>query len=255
MTPRILCLSLTVGLVAATLAQTADKKPDKNKKADSSADLTDPLEIMKKADAATKKVKSVKYKASSSGSGAVAVRVPKLHGTVIMAGKDSTGFAKYRVEFKGERPDGGKIEGVIGSDADEFFLLDPASKTAYVDIDPSVMGGVGRTARDFLMFREFSHPDPFGDEVKGDKRELKGVKNIGKEACYHVHVVYSGGQGEAEWYISKKDFLPRRVDRLQRGQGAFSVTISELTVDPKIGKGTFKVKVPEGWKKTDEPAP
>ena len=146
----------------------------------------------------------------------------------------------------------------MGSDADEYFLLDPKTKIAYVDIDDSVQGTAGRMSQ-FLGMREFIHPTPFSDEINGDKKELKGVKKIGDQECYEIHVVYSGGQGEATWCFSKKDFLPRRVDRWQRGpsgeRGATVVILTDLKADPKIDPSIFKVKIPDGWTKTDEPAP
>lgn len=253
---RVLCVMLGVCVAVAAYAQDTekteskqDKKPDVKPKVDDAK----ALEIFMKADAATKRVKSVKYKASSSASGAAASRIPKMTGTVIMVGEDPSGFDKYYIDFKGEMPDGRKLAGTTGSDADEYFLLDPAKKIAYVDIDESVTGTAGQAAR-VLIFREFSHPSPFGDEVNGDKRELKGGKKIGDEDCHHLYVVYSGGQGEADWYISKKDFLPRRVDRVLRGGGTLIVTITDLKISPKLDPGIFKVKVPEGWTKTDEPA-
>lgn len=252
---RVLCVMLSLCVAAAAYAQDtekAEKKQDKKPEVKPKVDDAKALEIFKKADAATKRVKSVKYKASSSASGAAASRIPKkMTGTVIMVGEDPSGFDKYYIDFKGEMPDGRKLAGTTGSDADEYFLLDPAKKIAYVDIDDSVTGTAGQAAR-VLIFREFSHPSPFGDEINGDKRELKGSKKIGDEDCHHLYVMYSGGRGEAEWYISKKDFLPRRVDRISQG---YSVTITDLKIDPKLDPGIFKVKVPEGWTKTDEPAP
>ena len=82
MTQRILCLFLGVGLVSPTLAQITSQDPGKGQKADASADLTDALEILKKADAATKKVKAVKYKARSEATGVVAGPFPKVQGSV-----------------------------------------------------------------------------------------------------------------------------------------------------------------------------
>ncbi len=258
---RALRIMLGLCVAASAFAQDAhesDKKQDKKPESAANPDDSKVLMILKKVDAATKKVKAVSYNVAVKGSGALESRRPKLTGKVILAGRGERELDKFFIEFKGEASDGSRVEGTMGSDADEFFLLDPKTKIAYVDIDGSVLGAAGRWQR-WLGMIEFVHPTPFSDEINGDKRDLKGVKKIGDQECYEIHVVYSGGQGEATWYFSKKDFLPRRVDRWQRGpsgeRGATVVILTELKADPKIDPSIFKVKIPDGWTKTDQPAP
>ena len=102
------------------------------------------------------------------------------------------------------------------------------------------------------------HATPFTDELTGQKALLLGTETVGGEVCDHVLVVYAKGQ-EAEWYFSKRDNLPRRVDRIvKNAEGATAKrirTITNLVVDPQLPDDTFKVKVPEGFEKTDNLAP
>ena len=258
---RALSVMLGLCVAASAFAQDANesgKKQDKKPESVAKPDDSKVLAILKKVDAATKKVKTVSYNVTVKGTGTLEARTPKLTGKVILAGRAAEGLDKYFIEFKGETPNGSRVEGTMGSDADEFFLLDPKTKTAHVDIDGSVLGAAGRWLR-LLGMIEFVHPTPFSDEINGDRREMKGDKKIGGEECYVINVVYSGGQGEATWYFSKKDFLPRRVDRWQRGatteRAATVVILTELKADPKIDTSIFKAKIPDGWTKTDEPAP
>ena len=94
------------------------------------------------------------------------------------------------------------------------------------------------------------------DEINADKAELKEDKKIGSEECYQIDVVYKGGQLKALWYFSKKDLLPRSVERIDReGQGSTVLEVTELEVDPNLPDDAFKATVPEGFKKSDDFAP
>ena len=85
----------------------------------------------------------------------------------------------------------------------------------------------------------------------------KGITKIGDEECYEINVVYARSQGEATWFFSKKDFLPRRVDRVvTRQAGGEKATtqliVTDLVVNPKFPDDPFKLVVPEGYAKTDK---
>jgi hypothetical protein len=138
-------------------------------------------------------------------------------------------------------------------------LIDHAKKTAYVDIDPAVLGSAGRLLGTFTTV-EFVHPSPFSDEINGKKAELKGSRTVGGEDCYEIHVVYANEAQQATWCFSKKDFLPRcRIDRFDRGEGQEPTvrekSITQLVVDPKFDKDPFKFELPEGYTQVDDFAP
>ena len=110
------------------------------------------------------------------------------------------------------------------------------------------------------MMSEHLAPEPFSDEINSPTKELKGSKTIGGEECYEVYVVYASDQSpKATWYFSKKDFLPRaRYDDYTLGDGGTGLlkkTVTNLVADPKLDMDAFNLKLPEGYTKTDEPAP
>lgn len=245
---RIVCLVLGLSFAAGVAAQ------DKYEKKSKSDELKDPIAILKKVDAATKKVKTVQYDAKHERKGGGDGPTMTVAGRVIMTGKALSPRAlptKFWMKLKVEMPSGEKQKYVMGSDGDDYYLIDPKKKTAYVDIDSSVLGDARQIALALIMV-EYVHPTPFSDELEGDKVELRESKKIGGEDCYQIFVVYKDRQGSAIWFFSKKDFLPRRVVRIEQDS---TTTLTNVKPDPKLEKDVFKVKIPEGYTKTDEPAP
>ncbi len=223
-------------------------------------ELTDPLDIVKKADAATKAIKTVRYKVSVEGIGSAKSRVPRADGTVLLSGW-GTDFPKmFRIDarFKNRR-DPNVREATLGSDGQQFYLIDHKSKKAHVGRTWSIWGGNANIAR-ALLTNEFTYPTPFGDEIKGEKHELEGSKMIGDEDCYEVYVKYAVANAEAVWCFSKKDFLPRsRYDVTgtpsSRQEGGQLKIMTEVEADPALSTDAFKLIVPEGYTQTEHPAP
>lgn len=224
-----------------------------------SADLIDPVEILKKADEASKAAEFVQYTAMAQGTGAAESRVGKASGTVILKGRKNDAPVQYRFEAKVQRPGSSdENEITVGSDGKTYFLIDAKAKKVYEDIDPAVVGTTGRAVGGLVM-GEYGSAKPFSDEIEGKKQELKGTTKVGDEDCYEIHVVYTQESAEATWFFSKKDFLPRRVDRffqMPTGEkGSTQLVVTKLTVDPKLDKDPFKLVVPEGFTKVDDFAP
>ncbi len=216
--------------------------------------------LMKKVDAATKAVKSVHYTAKTEGTGWLKSRLPLIEGEVWLVASTKDHPAKYRFDVqvrKNRSEDPRKLR--LASDGDLFHLIRYNEKKVHEDIDPSVVGQEGRLVQRLSM-REFTHPTPFSDEINGDVVEMQGYHRVGSEDCHVVHVIYNGGRGEAIWYVSKRDMLPRRVDRIMTNQttkekGKQILTITKLTINPKLPDNLFQTQVPEGFEKTDEFAP
>ncbi len=222
--------------------------------------LTDPTEILKKADDASKAVKFVKYTAEFKATGGDASRTPSVEGTVVLNGLKNGRPEKWHYDLKARLPGSEETRHVVaGTNGDEYFVLDSEKKIAYVDIDPAVLGSAGRYVQSATML-EYVHETPFTDEINGEKKELKGTTKIGDEECYEIYVKYAGQGQEANWFFSKKDFLPRRVDRkFAAREGAEpnvrQLTVTSLTVDPKFDNDPFKFELPEGYTKSDDFAP
>jgi len=257
---KLLMLMLSLGLVNVVVAQESVRPPEgaDAKKPNDDPKHKEAVEILKKVDDATKALKVVSYKSSAMGVGWLATRVPKMEAKVIAAGKWENEPGKFRVEAKVTLPDSSESrEFTAGNTGEEFFLIDPVKKLVYADLDPAVMGSDGRIIQQILM-REYNHPTPFSDEVNSEKAEITGSEKIGDHDCYVINVVYRP-KLEAVWYFSKKDFLPRRVDRIGISptdeRGSTQLTVTDLVVEPKNADDAFKLTVPEGYEKTDEFAP
>lgn len=256
---KLLTLMLSLGLVQVALAQENVRPPEGEvKKPNDDPKHKEAVEILKKVDAATKALGTVSYKSSTQGNGWLATRSPKLEGKVVASGKWENELGKVRVEGKVTLPDSAESrEFVAGNTGEEYYLIDPVKKLVYADLDPQVMGSDGRLAGGLLM-REFNHPTPFTDEINSEKAEITGSEKVGDQDCYVINVVYRP-KLEAVWYFSKKDFLPRRVDRIAMSptdeRGSSQLVVTDLVTEVKGGDDAFKLTVPEGFEKTDEFAP
>lgn len=257
---KLLMLILGLGLANFSIAQESVRPPDgkEAKKPNDDPKHKEAVDILKKVDEATKALKTVSYKASTIGIGWLSTRVPKMEAKIIAAGKWESEIGKFRAEAKMTMPDSSETrEFVAGFNGEEYYLIDPAKKLVYADLDPAVLGSDGQILQNVFM-REYNHPKPFSDEINSEKAEITGSEKIGDQDCYVINVLYSP-KLEAVWYFSKKDFLPRRVDRIRMSptseHGASQLTVTDLVVDPKATDDSFKLAVPEGFEKTDEFAP
>ncbi len=219
----------------------------------------DPIEILKKVDAAAKAVNGVWFKAAVKVSGIATSRMSDAEGEVVMIGWNGNIPEKFYSRVKTTQPGSEEpmeLEG--GGDGDSFFLVDHAAKKGYEDMDPGVMGSSGNALRALSMI-EFVHATPFSDEINADKAEIVGSETVGGVECYQIHVVYAGGQGESTWSFSKEDYLPRRRVRHftipDQGEGTIEITVTDLQVDPKVEPARFKMKLPAGYEKIDDFAP
>ena len=240
--------------VAAKPAQPA-ARPD-----EPVGELTDPLEILKRADAACKAVGAVKHDVVVEATGALLQYVGKTQATITAVGFLDRTPERFRVEADVTPPGATQARKVTGgSDGDIHYLIDHQNKRAHADLDLRVMGSFVRPVVIGMMI-EYLAPEPFSDEINSPTKELKGSKTIGGEDCYEIYVVYASEQSpKATWYFSKKDFLPRaRYDDYTLDDGSTGLlkkTVTNLTADPKLDKDTFSLKLPEGYTRTDEPAP
>jgi hypothetical protein len=131
---------------------------------------------------------------------------------------------------------------------------------AHEDMDEAVLGSQARNIQRALM-REFGAPEPFKTALEAESIELKGMAKVGEEECYEVNIK-TDNPPELLWYISRKDFLPRKVVRIYPNQqdpegekGTTELAIFDLKVNPQLGSDPFKLLVPAGFTKTDEFAP
>lgn len=224
------------------------------------------IEILKRANVATPKVKSFTYTAKFSveGFNPLRLRLPhgiRMTGSFTAAANEDQGTPKLRYDVKYTSADAKEAqEFSFGENGDLFFFIDPKTKTVYEDIDSIILGPRAKIGALGLRMREYLHPNPFNDEIGGRKVELGDDRIIGDVPCYEVHVQYAQASQEAYWYFGKKDYLPRGVRRVfTNGQGEESTVtmmITNLAVNPSFFVDPFTALLPEGWtKNTDDVAP
>ena len=240
----ILMLVVTTTTTAQDSGQ-ADGRPDEAKA------------IISKAAAALKAVKSVSYTTHYKGTEWIAARVPEIRGRVVMGGRSEHDIDRFFCELKLTPPGSSELRELsAGSDGDEYFLVDPSTKTVYQDMDMAVLGSAGRGIHRALL-RVFTDPKPFDEVIRSGTMDLKDETKIGDEECYVVHLKPSDPP-ETVWYFAKKDLLPRRVTRLYKREdkeGTTELSLTDVVVNPTFVRSPFKPVVPKGYTKTDEFAP
>ena len=190
-----------------------------------------------------------------------------VEGTVVMSGAievlRSNGLMaprRYRCDVTTKDPHTGKQQRIgIGCDGKNFYLIDHDARKVYTGSTPEVLGSISRPAV-ALWMREFVHPEPFSDEINGHAQMLsrRNVK-IGDEDCYEIHIHYAIENGEAVWWFSKRDFLPRGVQRVMvtpSGDRAIQQwQLTNLIADPKLDADAFDLVVPDGYERVEGNAP
>lgn len=214
--------------------------------------------VLEKAREAMKGLKSVRYKVDYRGTGWLVERVPTVSATVLLAGQSQWKIDRFHFEGtlqppKTEQP----VNVTAGCDGDLYFLVHNEKKTVYEDIDTAVLGSFGRSIPRAVL-SGFTSGDPLADEGKAEKFELKEPQSVEGESCDQVLVTMSGDR-QVIWYISQKDHLPRRYDRLmkdpEKGSATTELVVSRLELNPKVEGNPFKAVVPEGFTKSDQFAP
>jgi len=253
-----------IGKTDKPLAIAAEKAPPSAKPGPAplpppSGELSDPMDILKRAEAAVKAVDAVQYDFTVEGTGAAKPLVGSGTGKLMAAGWADLLPERFRITGEATAPGESeplRIEG--GSDGNLYFFVDHPGKTVHGDFDARVGGSFLRFLFPALV-REYLHPIPFDEELKSEQQGLRGSEVIADEDCYAVHVISEGRPQGTTWYFSKKDFLPRgRLQHftLQNGeQGGLLTSLRNLVVDPRFASDAFALKVPEGYQQTDQPAP
>ena len=226
---------------------------------ESGRDLTDPVEILRRADTAAKTVKTVRYDVSFRGLLATERQVPVVEGKVLMSGWAFNKPDKFRCDGEVRQPGSSEtIKITVGTNGETYFLLDHRLKRGYVGVGPAISGSMGRPVERLMMW-EFVYPTPFSDEINSRSQTLRGTKKIGNEDCYEIVVAYTDTTQEAVWCFSKKDFLPRSVQRhriMPNGKkGAEEWVLTNLVVDPNPSEDAFAFILPEGFHRIEGFAP
>lgn len=215
------------------------------------------VDVLKRADEATKAVHAVRYEARRFGTGPLARRYAQVEGhAVISGGFVSRSFDVARFDASVLYPRNGIVHRLTyQADGTSYCLIDHDMKKYFRSRNPRVTGLDGKLVQS-LGFPEFVIPTPFTDELNGASIERRQEKWVEGEPCYVVDVIYAKRQQRAIWYISTRDFLPRRVDRVvgstDLSRGTVVVEISKLEVDPPIGSNMFEPEIPKNYHRSSK---
>ncbi|MFH1419251.1 MAG: TlpA disulfide reductase family protein [Planctomycetota bacterium] len=236
-------------------------------------DEPDLMQILGKADAATRAVKKVAYDAEFFGVGELKDKVGRVKGSVkARPGKRSllgvltgSGGGQVRLRVDGslqKRGTNEKIAFKIASDGRQVFCIDETEKVFY-QAKLSQAHKLLSPARSLWML-EYLHATPFSDEMNGKARRYEGIKKIGEVDCHVIYVVYLDSS-ESRWFFGTEDYLPRGVDRIVKldsdssddsdadnpPEAATALRITNLDIEPDLDLTVFSLERPKGYEKED----
>lgn len=259
---RSFIIVLTLTALGAT-AWAQDDKPATAAAAakNDSATAEDAKSILLKADEAIKKVYYVRFDSLFQGTGFMVNNAPTVRGKTIQRGKGREGYGQYRFDVQESKLPWSedKESFVSGFDGKVYYILDPARKIAYVKQSKEQLGRLGRLG-DAIGMQYFAHPEPFTDDLAAPYLFLRGEATVGDQECWEIAVTYADPtKGKGVWYISKKDYLPRRMDRLvihpeTQEVGSMQWIFTNLTTQPPQESDVTYV-LPEGYTEEKDRAP
>ncbi len=257
---RIFGLGLVL-ILALPIGAAADDEPDL-------------MQILQKADAATRAVNRIAYDSEFYGVGLIKDRVRRVTGSLkacpgkrsiigVLTGGSSS-HVRLRVDgllHKTETKDETVFK--IATDGRRAFCIDE-TKEVFFQAKLSQADKLLVPARSLWML-EYLHPTPFSDEMNGKKRRYEGIKRIGDVDCYVIYVVYRDNS-ESRWFFGTEDYLPRGVDRIvklssyssgdgdQKGKpsdAATALRITNLDIKPEFDLSVFSLEKPKGFENED----
>ncbi len=251
-----------MGIVLAAVAITARADEDKEKKSEKNVS-PEAMKILEQSVEAVKKVNFARYNGEFTSTAWIRQWVPDVKGKAAIGEVSKYDVPRFRCDVemtppaKPDAEEKPKMQRLTaGSDGDSYYLIDSDEKIMYVDMDPAVLGSNGGGIQRLLM-GVLVDKEPYADELKADTIEKRDDAKVGSVPCYHIYT--KSDDGEANWFISKSDLLPRRVERIYKNGkdevGTIDLTISDLEYSSKMDLKPFRVIVPDGFKKTDDFAP
>ncbi len=235
-------------------------------------DNPDVIELLKKADAATRAVRAVEYEGELFGTGALKDQISRVKGALkVKHGRRSLldAVAGRASSSQVLRFDGSiKLPGIdepivvkIVTDGKQVYCLNETDKT-FVQGESAQVRSLLNAVKMFQM-REYLFPTPFSDEIEAKFVRYEGTKKIGKVKCDVVFVVYQD-DSKSRWYFGRDDYLPRQVDRLARPslwgrrtgrldgsdaptESAYVIKITSLNVQPTLSAEDFVLTRPKGF--------
>ena len=253
---RLLVIAVFLSALSPGLcAGQQEAEPQNTPESAVKAETTKAKEILKQAQDALKKTKVVHYEGKYEGTGWVRQYVPNIEGTAVVGEASEYNLVRFNCQAK-LTPAGSEetVELAAGCDGELYFLTDHKLKIVYADIDEAVLGSHAQDLRRLLL-PEFTTDEPLKTELAAEDVQLKEPVEVDGITCHQILITFPRGR-RTVWYISQQDSMPRRVDRFypnpQQGEASTSFILTRLRAESKLTLEPFKVKVPEGYTRTDD---
>jgi thiol-disulfide isomerase/thioredoxin len=212
----------------------------------------DPKEILKKVDQTLRTVSAVSYKVEAWGEASLKNLLPRVRATVKAKQSRDPRYPLLRLS--------GTLTAPTSSEAQPFLVilgereaiqLDERRKACVVGELPQGMDLVVQPMQ-WTFVRKLLHPVPFSFELSAGSLYYEGERTVAGTTCHVIYVERPGVGGETRWYFGTDDFLPHRVDRIVRvedGEGAQVLELSEIDTKPAFDDATFATEVPAGYER------
>ncbi|MFH1746256.1 MAG: redoxin domain-containing protein [Planctomycetota bacterium] len=211
------------------------------------ADAPDAVEVLKKAQAAAGKLQAISYEAELDVTGALTRILSPQSGQVTLARSDGM---IVRARIDGKKADAGRFE--LASDGDSVDVIDHDKKQHYQAQGREAYSLLLRSGG--LLLGDVLAPKPFAQDADNSGAKYVGLEKIFDVECHVIEVPFSSGKGQARWFFSTSDYLPRRVIRIMptpEGDASQSLTLKSLNPSPELSDGMFKLAVPSGYESND----
>jgi len=211
------------------------------------------LKIIKKAAEAVAKLRSVSYRATVLGEGALAKRRSIVDGEVLIKCVDEPGLDKIYIEGTTVSPQSRVVPFRFAGDGRDAFAI----------YENPRMFLTGKAAKPFsrerreLVPSEFLSVSAYRDEESADRLSYAGVQDVEGVACDVVRVMYDRlGVQRARYFFGRQDHLLRRIERPQKvgnmAQGPepnalLVFTVRDLKTNVEIDDAKFRLKRPAGY--------
>lgn len=210
------------------------------------AEPPDARAILQQGDAAVRAVRAVRYVGRGEIEGAMAVRMPRMNGTVTQAAIADTELPRVRIEGEVLLPQQTQPIRIDLANDGKSVTLREYGRKLFVRRD--LPGGANLlTAANALLIRELTSARPFERETQAQTIEYVGTEKVGDVECDVIHVTFGSDGNAVRWFFGKSDHLPRRVQRFMPtpgGRSTITTSLSSLDVEPAIKDDVFRLDKP-----------
>jgi len=218
-------------------------------------EAVDPQAVLNDAISALKALRTVRYEATGRVEGVLAAQMSNISGTVTMVAVPGADFPKVRIDAQVTRPKETTSQRVeLASDGKTIMLVDHGQRT-YAKLDlPAGQSLLSHVIG--LFVSDFTSRAPLEREARATTLRYVGRERAGKDECDVIHALFPTENVESRWWFSRKDHLPRRIQRVINsplGPTTLTISITSLDTVPTFREEDFRLEKPDGFTETSRP--